>query len=101
MSYELLVGPIGEGLQVDHLCFNTLCINPAHLEPVTPKENTRRSVARITHCPSGHEYTEQNTMLVRNWRTGELGQYRQCKMCNRLRARVNRARAKEAKPLLG
>jgi len=40
--YERLVGPIPEGLELDHLCFNTSCVNPAHLEPVTGAENLRR-----------------------------------------------------------
>lgn len=41
-SYEHHVGPIPEGLVVDHLCRNRSCINPAHLEPVTEMENIRR-----------------------------------------------------------
>lgn len=44
-AYELLVGPIPEGLQLDHLCRVTLCVNPQHLEPVTPGENCRRAHA--------------------------------------------------------
>ena len=53
-AYERLVGPIPAGLQLDHLCRVRRCVNPAHLEPVTPKENTRRGLrARMTHplCP--------------------------------------------------
>lgn len=41
--YEMLVGPIPEGLTIDHLCRNRPCVNPAHLEPVTSQENRRRA----------------------------------------------------------
>ena len=41
-AYELLVSPIPDGLELDHLCRNTLCVNPVHLEPVTHAENLRR-----------------------------------------------------------
>lgn len=58
--FETLVGPIPPGLQLDHLCRNPGCVNPAHLEPVTPRENTLRGLApsavnsRKIHCPQGH-----------------------------------------------
>lgn len=45
-AYELSVGPIPEGLELDHLCRNRRCVNPAHLEPVTHSENMRRGVER-------------------------------------------------------
>lgn len=65
--YELLVGPIPKGLQIDHLCRVRECCNPAHLEPVTCQENLRRGMggtgvnARKTHCIHGHEFTPENT----------------------------------------
>lgn len=56
LAYVLLVGPIPDGLHLDHLCRFKPCVNPAHLEPVTPAENVRRWAETITHCPQGHEY---------------------------------------------
>lgn len=63
VSYELLVGPIAEGLQVDHLCRVLRCVNPAHLEAVTPRTNVLRSPsaptavnARKTQCIRGHDF---------------------------------------------
>lgn len=60
MVYEFLVGKIPEGMQLDHLCRNTGCVNPAHLEPVSQRENILRSEAeaakraRWDRCPRGH-----------------------------------------------
>lgn len=92
ISYELLVGPIPEGLELDHLCRNRQCVRPEHLEPVTPKENQRRGFsvsglnARKAHCDSGHEFNEANTHLTKNGA-------RRCRACARERMRSYRQAA--------
>lgn len=98
VAYELIEGPIPEGLDLDHLCLNKGCINPAHLEPVTRRENTRRASLSIssinsakTHCVNGHEFTPDNTLIRRG--------ARDCRACNRSRAFRNRARARAEKQL--
>lgn len=63
VAYEWLVGPIPDGLQLDHLCMVRACVNPAHLEPVTNEENQRRAAAYKTECPQGHPYDEVNTYV--------------------------------------
>lgn len=95
-AYEHFVGPIPDGLQLDHLCRNTHCANPSHLEPVTAQENLRRSTnfvadnMRKTHCPTGHPYSDQNTRMTSGKRT--------CIQCKRAEStRQNRKR--RAKPL--
>ncbi|WP_217901369.1 MULTISPECIES: HNH endonuclease signature motif containing protein [unclassified Rhodococcus (in: high G+C Gram-positive bacteria)] len=89
VSYEYEIGPIPDGLHLDHLCRVLLCVNPAHLEPVTSKVNTERGIsaatararhAAITACPNGHFYTSVNA------RVDSRG-HRHCRTCDRARAR--------------
>lgn len=70
-SYEISVGPIPDGLELDHLCRQTCCVNPDHLEPVTPFENGRRAgisceIERNFHCRKGHKRTSENTRFKSN-----------------------------------
>lgn len=86
-AYEYFIGPIPDGLTLDHLCRNTRCANPWHVEPVTNKENGLRGNskpainARKTHCVHGHPFNEANTRIRANG-------YRQCNECQRLRNRA-------------
>jgi hypothetical protein len=81
--YELQVGPIPDGWQIDHLCRTPLCVNPAHLEPVTALVNTLRGYspaalnARKTHCQNGHLLEGDNVLPASNPR------YRRCRICKR------------------
>ena len=78
--YEAFRGVVPDGLELDHLCRNRLCVNPDHLEPVTHKENILRGnspsalAARKTHCHRGHEFTPENTYV---YKTGRV-----CKLCH-------------------
>lgn len=80
VAYESLRGPIPKGLTIDHLCRNTICINPDHLEAVALTENIRRGFSptainrRKTKCPKGHEYTPRTLH-------GKMDG-RECKPCN-------------------
>lgn len=108
-AYQLDVGPIPEGLQLDHQCHNTdptcpggrtcwhrRCCNPSHLEPATNRENGTRGRAAVvnaarqqakTHCRKGHPFDEANTRwTVKGWR--------ECRACDRQQARASRHRRK-------
>lgn len=93
VAYELCVGPVPDGLTLDHLCRNKRCVNPAHLEPVTTGENVRRGIgpsaqnARKTHCKRGHEFAGENLRV----RKGPYGSLRMCRECGRAADRVARA----------
>lgn len=89
VAYEQLVGPIPPGQHIDHTCRERLCVNPAHLEPVTQAENNRRagSHRRSTTptCLRGHEFTPENTV----W-TGPGKAQRNCRICRNAGARALR-----------
>jgi hypothetical protein len=87
LAYSVWKGPISDGLVLDHLCRNTLCWRPTHLEPVTTLENLKRGlVFGRTHCKNGHEFTEANTYF--NARLG----HRACRACRAARERARRKR---------
>jgi len=93
VAYEMLVGPIPDGLELDHLCRVHACINPEHLEPVTQQENRRRSpLIRPSHCQRGHELTDADFLPHKG--------VRQCVICRRAYgaewARQKRSRLKSA-----
>jgi len=77
--YEDFIGPIPEDREIDHLCRNPSCVNPAHLEPVTHRENMRRAIQK-TVCKRGHPYDD---VYIRP----DNGA-RQCRACRRERERA-------------
>lgn len=96
--YQLMVRPLDRDEELDHLCRNPICVNPAHLEPVTHLVNVRRGragattrarCASITHCPQGHEYSPGNTRLGK-LQNGYVA--RSCRTCSMARASVSNAR---------
>lgn len=92
-AYEFCVGPIPEGLTIDHLCRTTACVNPDHLEPVTIRVNILRGEGfiakqvRVTQCPQEHPYDDANTGIYKG--------HRFCRRCAREKSRRNHERLKE------
>lgn len=82
--WELLVGPIPEGLTIDHLCRNKICVNPDHLEPTSMRVNVLRGEgptarnARKTICKRGHALRGSNLYVPASGT-------RQCRACRRIR----------------
>lgn len=87
MAYTLAVGPIPDGMQIDHVCRTPRCVNPAHLEPAPPRLNVLRGMggagdrAARTHCPKNHPYDAVNTYLAKS-------NQRHCRECMRARKRL-------------
>ncbi len=86
LAYAEMVSEIPEGLDFDHLCRNRSCVNPAHLEPVSTRENVLRSTnfiarrAAQTHCLRGHPLSGTNLLVC-----SDGG--RRCRACKSLRSR--------------
>jgi hypothetical protein len=84
-AYELSVGPIPDGLEIDHLCSVRACVNPDHLEAVTGRVNLLRArglatdEVRETHCAHGHEFTPETT----SYRSDRKSRGRICRVCRR------------------
>lgn len=99
-SYETFVGPIPEGLVIDHLCRNTLCVNPKHLEPVTNTTNVMRGESPAAlgalrkECIHGHPYSNGNLYI-------DSRGYRNCRICVKRAVDACRAKSRGERPLLG
>lgn len=96
LMYEIMVGPIPEGLVLDHLCRVRNCVRPDHLDPVTQGENTRRGMGfvgvnfRRTVCANGHPFDEANTYICPNG-------WRRCRRCRTLGMRAASRKKAEAR----
>jgi len=100
VAYELWVGPIPDGLTIDHVkargCISRACFNPAHLEAVSMRENIIRgnsANALKTHCPQGHPYEGETLYVWDSWR--------RCRPCNTEAQRRRREKVRERKAATG
>jgi hypothetical protein len=92
VAYQLLVDPVPDGLQLDHLCRVRHCVNPAHLEVVTHIENVQRGYrANQTHCKRGHPLSGDNLLI-----TARETVQRQCRACRAEYSARYRQRGKTA-----
>lgn len=90
LTYELEIGPVPDGFELDHICRTTRCRSPYHLEPVTHRVNILRgdrrgmgaAERRRTHCPRGHPYSGDNLVNRKNGARG-------CRACDRARSLRN------------
>lgn len=85
MTWEFWTGEkVSRPMTIDHICHNKLCQNPRHLRVIPNKMNaTDNGFAGRTHCPQGHEYTDENTYRGFNKKRGR--NYRQCRTCAKQR----------------
>lgn len=86
---------IPDGWVIDHLCRNSACVNPRHLEPVEQATNVQRGARgrlAVTKCPAGHEYSPDNTL----WHSRDGRPYRRCATCLKASKRRTYLRRKEA-----
>jgi len=91
LSYTMYKGAIPEGLTIDHMCNNTYCVNPDHLQVLSLRENVLKNKsgpsenARKTHCKYGHPFSGENLLI-------EKGRFRVCRICRTNHNRRKRIR---------
>jgi hypothetical protein len=94
VAWEALVGPVPDGMQLDHLCRNRACVNPAHLDPVPMQENLRRSPLTPqgkTVCLRGHSLEDAYL----------YGGKRHCRTCRTERDRTEAAKTRHREYMVG
>lgn len=99
--YEAARGPIGNGLELDHLCRVRSCVNPDHLESVPHRVNAQRGEAGAhwrakSHCPQGHAYTTENTYWQPHRTATRPRINRVCRQCRSEKDRARKERLRRA-----